>query len=455
LFVLILTGCKVEFVSRVDSNKVYASNIACGATQEEAQEKAISGITNNYPLIEDDLRQYIKTNAVKGEGAFCYDAVINHKRWSQYAEMFADEKEEIIRHATEYVTIFEYNDKSVLTKTLLTERHRFNEKLKAANSIAPIGVEPFTDNFKSLENAINVLPSVKIKVRPCNNQKNYKCDVEFMTEVKDESSKLTYLWDFGEGSKSEKKNAKHRYDTEGRYSVSLQVTDASGLSTFRVKDVLVTKSEQKLKSREKSDLKAYFILKQKSYAVNDEIFFDNYSKATGSEIKEYLWDFGDGEVSTVRNPYHRYQKSGKYAVKYKVCNTENDCAYASTSLNIFVPRKAPPPKAAPVAVKKPAPVKPKATVPAAAVVQKSTVDAKVDEPIQAYIARKGKADQTINKNQATMTAYRYGDIWLLVKRDKIECAVKADGFKTSLMGDPKKCRWHEKNAKGSMVNLAQ
>ncbi len=453
--ILLFSGCKVEFVSRIDNNKVYASHSACSDSKVQAQEDAIRGITNNYPLIEEELRSYIHTNAIKGEGAFCYEAVITRKRWSQYTSAFEDEKEEIISHATEYVTIFEYNDKSVLTKTLLTERHRFNEKLKIAKSIAPMDVEPFPDDFKSLNSAINVLPSVKINVRSCNQKKNYKCDVQFLTEVKDESNKLTYLWDFGEGSKAETKNATHRYDTEGRYSVSLQVTDSSGLSTFRIKDVLVTKSEKKLKAREKSDLKAYFVLKQKSYAVNENIFFDNYSKATGSQIKEYLWDFGDGVISTVRNPYHRYEKSGKYVVKYKVCNTENDCAYASSSVNVIVPRKAKPASTKKAAVKKPVKAVAKAPAVKAPVAKKSTFNAKVDEPIQAYVAKNGKADKTIIKNNAAMTAYLYGDVWLLVKRDKIECAVQKNGFKTSLMGEPKKCRWHQKNSKDFMVELAQ
>ncbi len=450
---VLFSGCKVEFVSRIDNNKVYASHSACSDSKVQAQEDAIIGITKNYPLIEEDLRHYIQTNAIKGEGAFCYEAVITRKHWSQYTSAFEDEREEIISHATEYVTIFEYNDKSVLTKTLLTERHNFNEKLKIAKSIAPMDVEPFADDFKSLNSAINVLPSVKINVRPCNQNKNYKCDVQFLTEVKDESNKLTYLWDFGEGSKAETKNATHRYDTEGRYSVSLQVTDVSGLSTFRIKDILVTKSEQKLKAREKSDLKAYFILKKKSYSVNDDVFFDNYSKATGSQIKEYLWDFGDGEVSTVRNPYHRYKKTGTYVVKYKVCNTENDCAYASASVNVVVPRKAKPASTKTAAVNKPVHKPVKAPVVKTPVAKTSTFNAKVDEPIQAYIAKNGKADKTVIKDNATMTAYLYGDVWLLVKRDKIECAVKTKGFKTSLMGDPKKCRWHEKNAKEFMVEL--
>lgn len=460
LVVLIFTGCKVDVVSRAENSKVYASSSACGASKADGKEAAITGIVQKYPLIEEDLRQYITTHHVKGDGDFCYDARITRKKWMLYTMSMEDEKEEIASHATdkEYIGIFEYNDKDILTKTLLMERHRFNEKLKMAKMIAPMDLEPFPGDFKQLEKAINVLPSIKIKVQPCNNKKNYRCDVHFYTQAKDESNKLTYLWDFGEGSKSEKKNPTHRYDTEGRYSVSLQVTDAYGLSTFLVKDVLVTKSSERLQVREKSDLNAYFILKRKRYKVNDELFFDNRSKAVGSPVKAYSWDFGDGSFSTVRNPKHRYQKAGKYVVKYKVCNQQDNCAYASTQVNIVNVSKKSKPVVKKEAVKQPAkktvqpvPVKKVTAAPAKTAVS----DAHFYEPIEQYIARKGKPDETMIKSNATMSAYRYDKTWLLVKRDKIQCAVGVKGFATSMLGNPKSCRWHEKNAKKHIVQLQE
>ncbi len=452
MFFLLLSGCKVDYVSRVDSNKVYATGSACGTSKEQVKEDAVNDITKNYPLIAKDLKEYISVYSVESNTSICYEAVITHKRWSRYASVFQDRKEQITEHSTEYVGIFEYNNKDVLINTLLTERQQFNKKLETAKKIAPMKVEPFSVDFKSLENSINVLPSVKMKVQGCNSSKNYKCDVKFVANVKDESKELTYLWDFGEGSKSEKKSATHRYATEGSYSVSLQVTDESGLSTFRVKDVLVTKSKQKQKkkAKKKSSLKAYFILKKKYYSVNQNVFFDNRSRSTGSEIKEYLWEFGDGETSTVRNPKHSYKKTGKYVVKYKVCNAEQDCAYASTRVNVVTPSKK---KAKPAAVKKPvakAPAKRETPV-----LKTAGIDAKKGETIQSYMAIKGPAAKTIAKKNATMKAYLYGSVWLLVKRDKIECAVQEGALKTSLMGHPKKCRWHEKNEKDHMVMLQQ
>ena len=458
LLLLLLSGCNVTFVSRVDNNKIYAQGSSCAVSPEKAKSEAIEEITNAHPLIEDDLKKYIKVHPLKSDGAFCYEAILTRQHWMFYREELLKRRHEIEKHSKEYVKIFEYDDKDILIKTLLTERHRFNEQLKDANTLAPMDVEPLSTDFKSLENSINVLPSVKIEVKPCNSNKNYQCDVGFRADVKDESNSLIYHWDFGEGSKSEEKNTYHRYEKEGSYSVSLQVTDASGLSTFRVKDVLVTKTRRKLKVRKKNSLKAYFILKKRAYEAGERVHFDNRSSSKGSKIKWYEWEFGDGSKSNKRNPDHRYNKPGNYVVKYKVCNEDADCSYASTRVKIIPSSvKKPVVKAKPYVKKKsrkPKRVKHKKRK---TVVKKAPktirIDAHPGEKIEEYIARKGKPDESLIKKKSSMSAYRYGDIWILAKRKKINCAVLSKGLSTSLMGYPKNCRWHEKNAKSYMVQL--
>ncbi|MEN8146351.1 MAG: PKD domain-containing protein [Campylobacterota bacterium] len=404
-------------------------------------------LIRKYPLISEDLKQYVKVNKVDVNKTRCYEAVVTKRGWDRYTRAFQSRQDEINQYAEKNQKVFEYNDKDILIKTMLAERRQFNSKLKSAKKLAPMDIELFSVDYKSLEKSVNVLPSVKIKVKTCNKNKNYNCKISFSAEVKDESKNLTYRWGFGEGTESEKRDTTHRYEDEGRYYVSLQVTDESGLSTVRTKDVLVTKSKVTRKAREKNILKAYFILKKKSYNVNSEVDFDNRSKSSSSEIQSYLWDFGDNTTSTVRNPKHRYEKAGKYIVKYKVCSTDGDCAYASTRVKVVEAAvKAKPAKS----VKKPA-----KRVKKAAVKEKKrlTTDAKSGEDIQAYIASHGQPSKKIVKKKGTTKAYKFGTVWLLVKYKKIECAVQEDGFKTTLMGQPKKCNWHKRYAKDYMVDL--
>ena len=453
VFLLLISGCKVEYVSRADNSKIYATGTSCGDLNTTSETAAVNELVKSYPQIALELKQYVTVKKREDNTSLCYDAVVTKKSWQRYERVFKKQKEEIIHYANRHAKIFEYKDKNILIKTMYTERRQFNNKLESANKLAPMSVEPFSLDYKSLENSIDVLPSVKIKVRNCNKNRNINCNVSFKADVKDESKELTYLWDFGEGSKSEKRDAQHSYKTEGSYNVSLQVTDVNGLSVYRSKDIFVSrsknsksKSESKTtqKTVKKSTLKAYFIVAKKSYKLNETVEFDNRSSSKGSTIKNYTWQFGDGRTSTVRNPKHQYAKAGKYTVKYKVCSDDGACAYASTRVNIVTAAK----KTKPAKKVKKSAAKVKKTV------KKMPVsDVAEGENIHAYIKSHGEPSKKIVKKKGTTKAYKFGTVWLLVKHDKVVCAVEEAGFKTTLMGQPKKCNWHKKYAAKYMLEL--
>lgn len=426
---LLLSGCAVDFVSRADNSKVYAAASSCHEESEQAETNAINELIKDYPLIARDLKQYVKVDKVDSNGTFCYDAKITKRGWDRYSKALQTRQNELIEYASKKEKLFEYNDKNILVKTMLRERRQFNRKLESAKKLAPVEIEPFLIDNKSLQNSVNVLPSVKIKVHSCNKNRNYNCTVRFFAEVKDESKNLIYSWDFGEGTKSDLKDPTHRYETKGRYSVSLQVTDESGLSTFRKKEIVVGKYSAAQKPGGKNSLKAYFILHKKSYPAHGKVDFDNRSRSSHSKIESYLWEFGDGEKSTVRNPRHRYKKAGKYIVKYKVCSVDKSCAYASTSVIISPSSKKEKDEKSPA------------------------FDIRAGTDIQAYIASHGQPSKKIINKKGTTKAYKFASVWLLVKYDKVICAVEEDGFKTTLMGQPKQCGWHKRYAKDYMIEL--
>ena len=64
-------------------------------------------------------------------------------------------------------------------------------------------------------------------------------EVDFTATASRGNGDLSYRWDFGDGSSSDKQNPTHTYDEEAFYDVELEVTDAQGVSDIRTKRVTV------------------------------------------------------------------------------------------------------------------------------------------------------------------------------------------------------------------------
>ncbi len=66
----------------------------------------------------------------------------------------------------------------------------------------------------------------------------------------------------------------------------------------------------------------------------DLIQFNDTSTDTAGEIVEWLWDFGDGNISTEQNPTYQYSNNGVYNVKLTV--TDDDYSSNTTTKQIQV-----------------------------------------------------------------------------------------------------------------------
>ena len=119
----------------------------------------------------------------------------------------------------------------------------------------------------------------------------------------------SYLWDFGDGSTSTELAPKHTFYEEGYYNVSLTVFGDGGTKTFY--DVL------RVYSLPKADFEVLppIIVLPEGYAS-----FYNLSEGANA----YLWNFGDGALSTDINPVHYYADLGRYQVQL-IAYTEFSC----------------------------------------------------------------------------------------------------------------------------------
>lgn len=117
----------------------------------------------------------------------------------------------------------------------------------------------------------------------------------------------TYIWDFDDGTTSNEWEPTHTFTTPGYYNVKLVVIGDGGEHHFY------------------HTFKVYRNPFASFSAVPDRVLLPDaivhfFSESQFAET--YLWQFGDGNVSTQKNPIHRYDALGEYNVRLTVWTAE-------------------------------------------------------------------------------------------------------------------------------------
>lgn len=127
------------------------------------------------------------------------------------------------------------------------------------------------------------------------------------------STNLWY-WDFGDGGFSHNQNPTHTYSSEGTYYVCLWARKDCGLDIW-CDSVQITCPPP-----------------VSAFSYSDSLLNVSFSdSSTGANT--WLWDFGDGIISTQQNPSHNYSSSGNYDVCLEVTG---DCGTIQTCQTITV-----------------------------------------------------------------------------------------------------------------------
>ena len=114
----------------------------------------------------------------------------------------------------------------------------------------------------------------------------------------------SFIWDFGDGTPKVRAglgDLQHTYASVGTYQVKLIVDD----TTFCNSPDSITK-----KVRLAVNVKAQFITPSKGCKPYTATFENTSLGGT-----DFIWDFGDGQTSTLPNPTHDYINAGTYIVK--------------------------------------------------------------------------------------------------------------------------------------------
>ena len=124
---------------------------------------------------------------------------------------------------------------------------------------------------------------------------------------------VSYEWDFDGDSEfddGEGETITYTYDKEGKYTVSLRVTDNNGeynVATVEI-DAQGSNSPTAIITEETDE---YFTGVEYMFSAEDS------ESPVGNEIEKYEWDFGDGTAyQKTRTVKHTYEEVGEYTIRY-------------------------------------------------------------------------------------------------------------------------------------------
>ena len=134
-------------------------------------------------------------------------------------------------------------------------------------------------------------------------------DVQFTDTSIPDTTLVSWLWDFGDGTTSIVQNPRHKYISPGTYSVSLSVTNVIGC----------------VRTETKPNIISVHIPPQADFALADSlscapfsIELTDQSRTVSAPIVKWYWDFGNGDTSVLQEPDYTYEDPGTYQISLTV-----------------------------------------------------------------------------------------------------------------------------------------
>ena len=132
---------------------------------------------------------------------------------------------------------------------------------------------------------------------------------EFINSTTINYGLMSYKWDFGDGVTSTTKNPVHTYTTADTFIVRLIAT-----SQYNCPDTVDKKTYVHINPSPH----AHFTINDTFQCLKDNLFtFKNNSSITSGTIS-FIWSYGDGDTSKLKEPDKIYAKEGKYPLTLTV-----------------------------------------------------------------------------------------------------------------------------------------
>lgn len=111
----------------------------------------------------------------------------------------------------------------------------------------------------------------------------------------------SYQWDFGNGATSSLQNPIYTYTSQGTYTVSLIITTSSGCSDTLIIPAAVTVGDKPVTNFSATPIPV---------CSRQPVQFTDLSAPSD----QWVWEFGDGVISTLQNPIHSYSDTGYFTI---------------------------------------------------------------------------------------------------------------------------------------------
>jgi len=137
-----------------------------------------------------------------------------------------------------------------------------------------------------------------------------------------------YFWDFGDGTNAPSVTISHSYAEDGSFTVNLTVTDDDGSSVVATHVLAILN---------RAPVASFMIFPQQPMAEDPVTFNALDSYDPDGTIVNYLWDFGDGNITATNSAVitHIYHEYGDFNVT--LATVDNDGYNNTTSQIINVP----------------------------------------------------------------------------------------------------------------------
>lgn len=179
----------------------------------------------------------------------------------------------------------------------------------------------FIDSLRCLE---PLLAFIQYPIQPTIDATQGFVDVTFANFTQNATS---FVWNFGDSTSgtqntSTLKNPTHRFTSGGTYQVQLTASNISNACSIPLVGELILP----LLVADTANVSASFTFNPNNPIPNEQVQFTSETQ----NAYTFLWDFGDGNSSTEKNPLHSYPEAGEYSVMLTASNTTKSANYIST-----------------------------------------------------------------------------------------------------------------------------